>query len=469
MKTLYSDNTDLTRDKRFTFLSEGVVFGGSTIRVQSIVGFHSVSTSSGQILCIGEIGGERTELVRTSNSSGYAPSNTYKDITLRDTLTHDHPQDTPVYIVDYNRIDIQHAATVTGSKSTIIASPSYPIYIDPTLNETVYNDTTKTSGFYFIRFNETVGDTNSDWSDAIPYSGYDDNMVAAIKQRAVDDLGETIDGNTITHEYLNSKLWEARREYHQAPGKRPFRRKFNTIIGTAMTGSYRIDLPTDCERPFTAENVFGVRIGNQRNMHFYDKKELDFDYINKPHTVLTTAYAVGDQDLYLSNVRDFADSGSVSVEGTTIGYSAKSNTGGTMRIDSAGQWAASAGSDVWQNASYGLPTHFTVFADPGGSAYIYFNRPIDTAYIGQNIYCDYYRTLLGYDSDADTLDEPKYDMFEYFLKAKVKERRSKGTLDVTKDSDYLLWLQKKQEALASETLETDIRIYPNLNNFDIPS
>ena len=468
MKRINVDNTDLTNDKVVTFLSEDVVATGTTIRVQNIVGFESVSTSSGQILCIGKMGGERTEILRTANTSAYAPSQYYKEVTLRDSMTFDHPQDTPVYIIDWNRIDIQHATTVTGTKATIIASPSYPVYINPTQTETTIKDTTKSSGYYFTRFNETVGDTNSDWSDAIPYSGYDDNMVASIKQRALDDLGEEVDGTIVTHEFLNQCLWEARREYHQSPGKRPFRRKFNEIIGTALTGSYRIELPTTVEKPHTAENVYGVRIGNQANMHFYDKKNWDFDYINKPHTFLTTAYAIGDQDLYLSNVRDFADSGSVTVEGTTIGYSAKSNTGGTMRISSDGSWAASVGSDVWQNASYGLPTLFTVFADPGGSAYIYFNRPIETSYIGQNIYLDSYRTLLGYDSDADVLDEPKYDMFCDYLKAKIKHRRSKGTTDITKDPDYQLWLFKKQQALSSEHLETEIRIAPDISNSDIP-
>lgn len=460
MKTLYTSLADITLDKRRTTLTESVNIGGSTLAVQSIVGFESLSTSSGQILVIGEVGAERTEILRTSNTSGQSPSAAYKWIYLKSTLQFDHPQDTPVYITDYDRVEIQWAASVNGTKATIKA---YPDYITPDIPEMVNVDTSATAGFYFVRFNETVGNTNSDWSDAIPYSGYDDNMVAAIKQRALDDLGDEID-DRITHAYLNQCLWEARREYHQAPGKRPFRRKYGAILGTALTGSFRIELPTDVEKPWTAENVYGVRIGSQPNMLYYDKKDYDFDYINKPNSFLTTAYTVGNQDLYVNNVRDFADSGAVSIEGTNISYSAKSNSGGTLRISADGSWSASVGSTVWQNASYGLPDHFTVFAEPAGSAHIYFNRPIDTAYIGQNIYGDYYRTLVGYDSDADTLDEPKYDMFIYFLKAKIKQRRSKGTMDLTKDSDYLLWLKMKDESLKNENLETEIRISPEISD-----
>ena len=275
MKTIYINNTDLNRDKPYTFLSEDIVASGSTFRVQSIAGFQSVSTSSGQIVLIGEIGGERSEIRRTTNQSadGY-PSNTYKEIGLRDTLQFDHPQDTPVYVIDFNRVELDWAASVNGTKATLFA---YPSQIRPDQLEMSMIDSSATAGYYFTRFNETVGNTNSDWSDAIPYGGYDDNTVSMIKKRAIDNLGEVIDGGVITHEFLNQSLWEARREYHEAPGKRPFRRVFNKVIGTALTGSYRIDLPTDCERPHTAENVYGIRVGSNQNMSYYDKKEWDFD------------------------------------------------------------------------------------------------------------------------------------------------------------------------------------------------
>lgn len=459
-KTLLVNNTDLTRDKRFTFLTESLVAGGSTLAVQSILGFENLDTSSGKIVCIGEIGNERTELLRTSNTSGQNPSQAYKWVYLRDVLNFDHPQDTKVYIIDWNRVEAQHATTVSGSKSTIRA---YPIQISPDQQETVYTDNTQTTGFYFTRFNETVGNTNSDWSDPIPYNGYDDNMVFSIKARALRGLGEEIDGQVITHEFLNESLWEARREYHKAPGKRPFRRKYNAIIGTALTGSYRIELPADVEKSYGAENVYGVRIGPNANMRFYDKKEWDFDYRNIPHSTLTTAYNTGARDLYVASARDFAESGVVSIEGTNISYSEKSNSGGTLRISSDGLWNGSAGSDVWQNVSYGLPSRFTVWADPQGSAYIYFNRPIETSYIGMNIYADYYRTLVGYDSDADTLDEPEYDMYVDYLKAKIKHRKDKGASDITKDPDFKLWQFKKTTALSNENLMTQIRISPDIN------
>lgn len=466
-KTLYASNSDLAKDKRFTFLSEDVVFAGSTIRVQSIAGFEGVGTSSGQIVMIGNIGSERTELLRTTNTTGYNPSQAYKEITLRDTLKFDHPQDTQVTIIDWNRAEFSWSATAAGTKSTLRA---YPLDINPDQLETLYVDTSQTTGFYFVRFNETVGNTNSDYSDPIPYAGYDDNTVFMIKKRALDELNEVVDGQIITNEYLNQCLWQARREYHESPGKRPFRRKYNVSIGSALTGSSRIELPADAERPYSAENLYGVRIGATQNMSYIDKKVWDFYYIDKPHSYLDLPYTRDvSTSIWLANGRDFAQTGSLSVEGMTIEYAKVTGSQNSLTITAHGSYpSASGGSEAWQNVTYGLPNEFTVFADPEGSAYVYFNRPIETAYVNQNIFADYYRTLISYNSDADKLDEPQYDFYVNYLKAKIKHRRNRGETDITKDPDYILWELGKNQALAKEYTGTSIRISPDVNHLRIP-
>lgn len=460
-KTIYLDNTILTKDKKFTFLSGDVVAGAQVINVVSTAGFVSLTTSSGQVLCIGELGQEKTEIIKISDvrtSSGTNISGT--GATLKTVLNFDHPQDTKVYMIDWDRFEVQHASTSTGTKSTLM---TYPENLQPDSLESQYRDTTKTSGFYFVRFNTTIDSTNSDWSDPIPFAGYADNTVHEIKRRALESVGEEIDGVVISNEFLNRCLWEARREFHKSPGKRPFRKSYNVDIGNVSTGMYRVDLPPYVENPYTSENIFGVRIGTERNMSYIGKKEWDFYYVNKPHTTLSTAYAVGDQDLYVSNVRDFNSSGSVTIENDTIEYSAVGVSGGTLRISTAGSTSHAVSSDVWQNASYGLPDKFTVFADVGGSAYIYFNRPLSTSYVNQNIYADYYRTLLEYDSDADELDEPNADMYVSYLAARIKKKRNPA-LNLAQDDDYRIWLQAKAENLATEYIAEPINLMPDIDH-----
>ena len=479
LKVLFSDNTELTRNRRSTYLTEDVVSSGTTIRVQSIVGFEQLSTSSGQIVLIGNIGEERSEILTTSTAT--SPSAAYKEVTVG-AMSFDHPQDTKVTIVDFNRVEFQYAPSVSGAKTTISA---YPLPIRPDDKETLFRDTTdptarltgfSTAAYYFARFNDTTASRNSDWSDPVYGTGYDDNSVFAIKKRAIDELNEEIDEKVITHEFLNRCLWEARREYHNAPGKRPFRKKYNVDIGNALTGSYRIELPTDVERSYTAENIYGIRIGTQANMTHYDKKEWDYDYRDVAHTTLDHAYTANTStSIWLANGRDFSDSAIINIEGELIGLTRIAGLTGLSYLNSfriyshpSSAWSSAIGSDVWQNASFGLPDKFTVWADPGGSAYIYFNRPIDTAYVNQNIYADYYRTLLGFDSDNDILDEPKYDMFVHFLKAKIKDKKNRGAGDITQDSDFKLWMLQKQQALDSEFLGTKLNIYPDVDHLILP-
>lgn len=472
-KTLYPNLTVLPKDKEFTFLTGDAVAGATTIGLASTLAFTSLSTSSGQILMIGELGQEKTEIIKTSNVSNSTGSSIGgTGATLIAGLRFDHPQDSKVYIIDWDRFEVQHATTVSGSKTTLMA---YPQHINPSKLEDLFKDTSKTSGFYFVRFNETVGSTNSDWSDPIPYAGYADNTVHEIKKRALEGVNEEIDGKLISDEFLNRCLWEARREYHQSPGKRPFRRRYNNVIGTALTGSSRVELPNWVEKPHTGENIYGVRIGTQANMHYYDKKEWDFDWRGKVRTTTELPYVRNTStSIWLTNGRDFDKSAVIYIEGQAISVSRYeySLTGdslyNSLRITAhpTGAYDTSAGSEAYSNVSHGLPDRFTVFSNPNnGSAYIYFNRPIDTAYVGQNVYLDAYTQIFAFNSDADELDEPDPDIYVPYLKFKIKERKSSGSLPLT-DPNYQEWLLKKQNALAREYIGVDIRMTPDIPDLD---
>ena len=449
IKTFQLDNTILTKDKKFSYLSGDVVAGATSVGVQSTIGF-----TTNQIILVGEIGREKTEIIKTS--SGSAPGGT--SIALNSGLAFDHPQDTKVYLIDWNQFAISRATAATSQKSTITT-----VNLQVDRDFSIYNDTTNLTGYGFIEFYDDINARYSTASDPIPYAGYEDNTVFMIKKRALDAVNEQVDTDLITNEFLNQSLWEARREYHKARGKRPFRRVFSYDLGNVTTGMYRIAVPSDLERPSTAENVFGVRIGVQRNIDYIDKKDWDFYYWQIPHTTLDVAYTTADQDVYCTDVRDLTDSGSVSIEGDVIAYSARGVSGGTLRVSTAGTTSHAVNSDVWQNVSYGLPDKFTVFTDATGTSAIYFNRPIESSFVNQNIWVDYYRTLVPYDSDADELDEPEYDFYVNYLSWKIKQRKNRG-LEQLKDPDYQQWQFKKNTALANEYLGSDIRISPDISH-----
>lgn len=448
MKSIYIDNTILTQDKKFTFLSGDATAALATLQVRSIVGI-----STAKILLIGGLNDEESEIKLAHSSTD--PSGT--TVTLASNLTFSHPQDTRVYVIDWDCADFSHADTLTGTKSSL--SGTIALQIDQL--ETLYDDTAETSGFYFTRFYNSARDAYSGYSDPVPYAGYADNTVSAIKERALESTDEEI-SDEITHDFLNKALWQARREYHDADGKRPFRMRFNYPMGVITTGMWKIEAPVDLEAANTGENVFGLRIGTERNMSYQGKKEHDSDYQGVAHSTLAADYAITDGTFQLADVRDFESDGSVNIENDTIAYSARNVTTEVMTVDTAGDEAHGSGVDVWQGGGYGLPSNFTVFIDASsGSNYIYFNRPVETSYIDQNIYIDYYRTLVPYDSDSDVLDEPNYDMYVPYLAWRIKKKKNKG-LQPLEDPDFQEWIMKKASALKTEYLGQDIRIMPDI-------
>lgn len=460
MKQIIIDQSIIPKDKKFTFLSGDVVAGAQVINVVSTLGMNSLTTSSGQILLIGELGQEKTEVIRINHQSTSTGTNiSGTGATLFTTLRFDHPQDTKISIIDWDRFEVQYASTVSGTKSTLMA---YPEALQPDQLEALYRDSTQTNGFYFIRFNASIEALNSDWSDPIPYAGFDDNTVHAIKQRAVEQLNEEVDGKTISDEFLNRALWELRREYHQMPGKRPFRKRFNANIGNVLTGSFYIDLPKDVERPYTSENVFGVRIGSEENMSYIDKKSWDFYYQGKPHSTLELPYTKDvSTSIWLANGRDFSASANITVEGTVIGLSRITGSNNSFTIITHGDWSTSAGSDAWENITLGLPDEFTVWQNTTGSAFVFFNRPFATTYVNQNIFADYYAKVVDLQTDYDNLDEPHYDIFVTGLKWKIKKRKN-PQINLLQDDDYLLWEKQKQDSYAKEWIGDDISFAPDI-------
>lgn len=450
MRTIYINNKDLTPEKKGTFLTADVASGASTLTIISIVGF-----AVNQILCIGEIGEENSEIVQTHGVT--APSGT--TVTLSAALTFSHNRGTKVYIIDYNQVEISWSATTTGAKTVLDT-----IAIQADQDETIYKDQVETTGYYFSRFKDTINTLYSDYSDPYSFGGLADNTVWAIKDRALNDLGEKLDDD-ITDKWLNTALWEGRRELDndKAVGKWSFRIKRNANIGSIIPGTYTLDLPTDLRQPNTADNILSVRIRDQV-LEYQDINTFNENYIDVKHSTLNGAVLFGAITVTLTDSGDFDESGDIYVAGAavsdtidTVSYTANAETtnilSGVTGVQAAGH---ATGKDVWQNVNFGLPTAYTV---DGENKEIQFDIPFDDDYAGENIYMDYYTVLPAYDSDSDVLDEPEYDMFVSWLKWKIKQRRVGGKLKQAEDPDYAEWLKGKDNLISKEKLGQDISFY----------
>lgn len=456
MKNLYISNQDSTIDKKNTFLTTDISSGGSTLTVQSITGY-----AINQIICIGEIGEENTEIVKTHNAT--APSGT--TITLLSNLAFSHNRGTKIYIIDYDQIEISWSLIIAGVKDILDT-----INIQADQSETLYNDIVEVGGYYFSRFKNSFAPvTYSEYSDPIPYGGQGANTVWAIKNRALKDLGEKVDGEIISDEWLNEALWEGRRELDEDEGigKWSFRIKRNYNAGSIIPGTYQLTLPNDLRRPTTADNILSIRIGKDgQPLDHEDIVRFNRNYYGMPRTTLNGVVAAIDTSITLTDSGDFEESGSIYVAGDsvddtidTITYTANTETtnviSGVTGIQASGH---ATGKDVWQNAAFGLPSTFAI---NGENRKAEFDVPFADEYAGENIIMDYYKSLPVYNSDSDELDEPEYDLFVDWLKWKIKYKKSNGKLKPTEDGDFLLWEKKKKSFIAKERLGQDIFLIPD--------
>jgi len=417
--------------------------------VTSLILLSGQNFSANQYLIIGEPGHEETEIVLMSAiSSNTATVGTTKFA---------HARGTVVRFIPYNQVEISSATSVGGSYS-VLATVSIRVDALETFYEAVSDAITKA---YKIRFKNANDTTYSDYSDEVTGAGYAYNTVYSIKKRALDDKGETID-KTLTDEFLNESLWEARRELDSESKRWPFRTSFNTDIGNITVGQYSVAVPATLRNPDSAQNILGLRIGSDgKNIPYISKRRWDEWYEKITRTTVATQPTVGQTTLVLTDTRDLEDSGSITIGTNTITYTAKNNSTNTLSgIPASGTGSITAthavGTNVWQNVSFGLPTSYTIFEDT-----IFFNVPFEEAYDGNNIFMDLYRTLPAYDSDADVLDEPDVDMFVSYLKFKIEYKKKRGAIKAEENSDYLEYVRRKEVMKKRQRIGQDVGFSPD--------
>lgn len=441
-------------DQATTFISSDEASGQTTISVDAGTKF-----ANNDYVVIGEIGTERAEIRKVSGSAS--------GTITTDALVYAHPRGDVVRFIPYNQLTITRS-TDGGTNFTPLSAVS----IDPQLLSTVVHRTSDAAtDVYKVRFYNSTTTLYSSYSDQTLASGYDSNSVFAIKKRALTDLGETI-SDSITEDFLNESLWEARREIDEDPRilRWPFRMQNNSSLGKIVPGTYTVSIPTDLKNPKTNENILNVRIGTREYpLRYIGLNKMRELYSGVSHTTIGSIVSDSDVTITLTNSGDFDTTGSISVAASSvsgtidsISYTANNKStnviSGVTGIATGGH---AASTDVWQNASFGEPTYYTVDSE---NSKIMFDIPFSDDLAGYNIYADYYSVLPAYNSDADELDEPEYDLFVFYLKWKIKSRLSGGKISPTgenADPDYQFWIKKKEDFITKQHLGQEIYLVPS--------
>lgn len=423
---------------------------GSTLTVKNITGF-----AISQVLLLEELGNENAEIILTHAST--SPSGT--TITLVSSLTRTHLTGCKVKVLPYNQFELSHATTATGSKTLLTVSGGEPpsslgsglIAIDPSRLIQSYQDSQYSSGFYFARYYHSVDATNSSYSDAIEYGGWDENTVGYMIDQALEDLGLTLSDKINRHScyrWINEGL-----ALIQGKIKRwPEHYTYDSIVGQTTRGTNTLSMPSTIYDSETNRSLIALRLeGNP--LTYVDPPTFGHLMQFSVHTQVTTQATSGSTTLEIDDSYGFADSGDVDVYISggkyTISYTSvtRSSTAGILNgIPASGDGAITitipVDSNVWQNEPEGTPAAFTV-----RNGQMEFVPLPDGNQVNKNFRADFSHIATRINSDGDEIDYQRYDMVLPYLTWKIKMKsRNDSNLD-KEDGYYTDFKEKMNDAI----------------------
>lgn len=413
------------------------------------------------ILLIGEIGQEGSEIIKTHAAT--AP--TGNTVTLASNTTKPHNKDTKVYVIDYDQIELYHAATVSGSKTQVGSTTS----IDPGSFEPIFQDTTNTSGYYFFRFKNSLSAAVSDYSDPIPYDGFSYDTVGYAMTRVLKEMDAQY-SERLTSQMLMDWLNDMLR-YVRGKLKRWTKyQEFDKNLGQVTYGSNKVAMPADAYDQDSLKAVDQIRIQGYPRMRYVDKKEYDERTEGFVETTVATQPSVGATSLVLTSSLDLTESGTVTVfyggEKYSVTYTGNDTSTGTLSgIPASGTGSITAtfsvGSATWQGQTEGNPNEFTIF-----EGYVRFTVLPDSTLVGKSILMDYYTDIPVVDSEGDTLVGPRMDMAVYWLKWKVRAFQENNGKARSDDPDFLMFSAILNDAKRLETLGQKFKTRYKLNGIN---
>lgn len=433
--------------------NEKTYFDADEAAGQTTLSASGTNFAANDYVVLGPPGVERTEIVLLSGASA---------TTLTSGATvFAHLRGEPIRFIPYNQIVVERSTDGGTNFSALTA-----VNIRPDASETyIQRATDASTDVYRFRFYNSTSTNYSAYSDSQTASGLADNTAGSIKRRALSDMGEKL-GDLITDSDLNTWLSEARRKVDEdvRAQKFSFRTSFNTDIGNVIPGRWLVAAPSDLRDRNTNKNVLSLRVGRWgRTLDYEDFNTFIRRYENIAHTTLASQCASAATSATLTSSGDFDESGAVTfaaedVSGTldTADYTANNESTNVLSGMTGVTDTHAAGRDVWQAATFGNPRYYTIW-----EGNFYFELPFSDDLAGENIYCDYYKTLTAVNSDADVLDEPQYDLYVNYLKFKIKNKKANGELDPKQDGDFLLWLEGKDNLINSDILGQEIHLIPS--------
>src|SRR3990167_7087147 len=434
-----------------TFITTDSIVGLSVLTVKDIQNLRN-----NQILFIGQEGNQGSEIKKTHATT--APSGS--TVTLASTTTYPHSASTGVILIPYDQVEFSYSETSTGSKTVLITTN-----ISAGLLETPYIVSTYSTGFFFARWKETVGNTFSSYSDATPVAGYTKLMARSIIDSALSDINKDGANKTdvLSDSYAFQQIDNCQTEVLREMKRLSFMQSFNQVVTNALVGAIRAPLPADCDDQNTNTSVWNFRLGTNPNMTWVDKTKYDEMTYSMAQTTASTGGAVGATSVVLTDSSDFEDTGSFYHRGnaTSVAYIANDKSTGTLTV-SALTTAVVAGVEVYQNPLLGLPRYWTAF---GGFAYHW--PLVGSTYRDRNYLMDFYKAQTTITTDTDEIVLPDPTIVQYYLEWKFLKKLANGAETEGSLSSKINYENRKQLLKIKDNPNRLFRMKPRLNKFNM--
>ena len=427
-----------------SFLTNDFASGVSAVTIQNIGNFVI-----NQILFIGNTGNGNSEIVKTHSAT--AP--TGSTVTLSAATTQIHSNTDLVRAIPFDQVEISYATTLTGTK-TVLVTKNLDV-----LDETKYNDTTATSGYYFARFKNSITSAFSDYSDPCPMGSYAINTARYLIDSALGEINKKT-SELFSDEFGFMQINNCQQEVLKELKRWSWMKVYEATTPAAV-GTWRVGLPADIDDTNTNKSIENLKIGDSGNLIWVDKEQWNNLIIDIHWTTLALDLGIGDATITLTTSADMSDSGSITIGADTFSYTANDKTTGVLTLSAVSTKAYSSGYDVFQNISQGTPQYVTYF-----DGYLWHYPVLDETYDGMNYTMDYYSQLTPITSDTDTIVVPDPMLVKDYLVWKFMKRMNNGQEDSASLSSYNGFLGRLKKLKQTEVSGRRIIMKPRFNDYN---
>lgn len=255
-------NRTLIEDREKTYLTAAADVAATTITVAAV---DSNSMADNDYFIIGEIGTENAEVMQINGAVSDGTSLTI-DNNGSGGLRYAHAIGEPVYRILYNRVEFNRNSTDSTSGVTVLATSE----IQPDDEFTRHEDTSNTTGFGFVRFNNETDATFSSYSDGVNYestgdrSSRDPRTLWVIRKK-VRQLLKSEDDGRLTDEIVDNAINDKQRDIAHLKLWSFYE---NERSLSAVANQFAYDIPS------TVMNIYSSRFDTQ-TLVFINKQKWD--------------------------------------------------------------------------------------------------------------------------------------------------------------------------------------------------